>query len=450
MRILIANKYLYPRGGDCLYTLRLMDLLRDAGHEVIPFSMSHPENVKTGFEKYFVPYIDFREELGKFGFNSAVKVTSRSIINKQAAALMERIIIDHKPDIVHLNNIHHQLTPSILEPAVKQNIPIVWTLHDYILTCPNHNHLRSGSICTKCAGGNNAHALIHRCKKRSFGASLLAALESTYYSPEKLSNMVNKFICPSRFMADFLIDNGLPPGRVTNIPNFLPSIKTEDRGHDYFLYFGRLSGEKGIDILLEAMSLLKKGKLIIAGDGPDGEKLMLKAKTLGLSNVEFIGRKTPESIIELLSECLAVIMPSICWENLPYSLMESMAAGKLVIGSRIGGIPEMIEHGKNGLLFEPGNAVQLTDCMNTLLADTELARRMGESGREKARNLYSPEKHLEDLVKLYSNAIARYAFSINDELSNIKTGESDKNNSLSMVEADDDLFTVDRQETLRG
>ncbi len=439
MKILIANKYLYPRGGDCLYTLRLMDLLKSNGHEVIPFSMSHPENVRTGFEKYFVPYIDFREELKKFGVNSAVKVTSRSVVNKQAAALMERIILDHKPDIVHLNNIHHQLTPSILEPVTKRNIPIVWTLHDYILTCPNHNHLRNGSVCIKCADGHNAHALIHRCKKGSFGASLLAALESSHYNPEKLSGMVNKFICPSRFMADFLIDSGFPPGRVTNIPNFLPSIKSESRGQDYFLYFGRLSGEKGIDVLLEAMTILGKGRLIIAGSGPDGERLRYKAENLGLNNIEFVGRKTPESIIELLSGCLAVIMPSICWENLPYSVMESMAAGKPVIGSRIGGIPEMIEHGNNGLLFEPGNAAQLADCMSSLLADTELARRMGEAGREKARSLYSPEKHLEDLIRLYSNAIARYALPINDEISNIKTSESDKNNSPTMVEAGGDV-----------
>lgn len=430
MRILIANKYLYPRGGDCLYTLRLMDLLKSNGHEVIPFSMSHPENIKTGFEKYFVPYIDFREELGNFGLNSAIKVSSRSVINKQAAVLMERIILDHEPDIVHLNNIHHQLTPSILEPVAKYNIPIVWTLHDYILTCPNHNHLRSGSICIKCADGNNAHALIRRCKKGSFGASLLAALESTYYNPEKLGSMVNKFICPSRFMVDFLIDSGFPPGRVTNIPNFLPSIKSESRGQDYFLYFGRLSVEKGINVLLDAMSLLKRGKLIIAGEGPDGERLRYRAENLGLDNIEFVGRKTPESIIELLSGCLAVIMPSICWENLPYSVMESMAAGKPVIGSRIGGIPEMVEHGQNGLLFEPGDAVQLADSMALLCADNKLASKMGEAGKQKVADLYSPENHYKALMSLYAHAMGEYPSKKRFSVNNYSTVRSDTNISV--------------------
>ena len=408
MKILIANKYLYPRGGDCLYTLRLMDLLKVAGHDVIPFSMSHPENIKTGFEEYFVPYIDFREELGNFGINSAVKVTSRSIINKQAAALMERIIADHKPDIVHLNNIHHQLTPSILEPAAKRNIPIVWTLHDYILTCPDHNHLRDGAICTKCADGNNYHAIINRCKKGSYGASLLAALESTYYNPDKLWSMVYKFICPSRFMADFLIDSGFPPGRVTNIPNFLPPVTTEPRGQNYFLYFGRLSVEKGVDILLEAMSIIQMGRLIIAGDGPDKETLKTKVVSMGLTNVEFMGSKTPQSIMELLSDCLSVIAPSIWLENFPYTVMESMASGKPVIGSKIGGIPELIEHGKNGLLFEPGNAVQLAEFMDLLYSDNELASRMGMAGKQKADDLYTPEIHYKALMKLYDQAMGEY------------------------------------------
>lgn len=430
LKILIANKYLYPRGGDCIYTLRLMKLLTEAGHAVIPFTMSHPENIETGFEKYFVPYIDFREELKKFGINSAVKVTSRSVVNKQAAALMERIILDHKPDIVHLNNIHHQLTPSILEPVTKYNIPIVWTLHDYILTCPNHDHLRADSVCIKCADGNNFHALINRCKKGSFGASLIAALESTYYNPEKLLNMVNKFICPSRFMADFLIDSGFPPGRVINIPNFLPPTKVESCGQDYFLYIGRLSGEKGIDILLEAMSIIGEGRLIIAGDGPYDEKLLQRAKNLGLNNVEFVGRKKPESILELLSECLAVILPSICLENLPFSVMESMVAGKPVIGSRIGGIPEMIEHGNNGLLFKPGSSVELADCMNRLLADPESARRMGEKGREKTLLLYSPEKHYEKVISLYSNAIFCKVWSNKSKEPNLTWNDSDKPNGI--------------------
>ncbi|OQX91556.1 MAG: hypothetical protein B6D58_07455, partial [candidate division Zixibacteria bacterium 4484_95] len=138
MKILIANKYLYPRGGDCLYTLRLMKLLTDAGHTVIPFSMHHPQNIKTDYDRYFVPYIDFREELKRFDIKSAIKVVSRSIYNAKAVELMQQVIEDHHPDIIHLNNIHHQLTPAILKWPAKYNIPVVWTLHDYILSCPDN------------------------------------------------------------------------------------------------------------------------------------------------------------------------------------------------------------------------------------------------------------------------------------------------------------------------
>ncbi len=407
MKILIANKYLYPRGGDCLYTLRLMDLLKSRGHEVIPFTMNHPENIKTGFEEYFVDHIDFREELENFNLSGAVKVTARSIINKQAAERMDRILEDHKPDIVHLNNIHHQLTPSILEPAARRNTPIIWTLHDYILTCPDHNHLRDGSVCVKCADGNNSHAVINRCKKGSFGASLLAALECTYFKREKLWAMINKFICPSRFMADFLISKGFPPGRVTNISNFLPSVQTDSRGQDYFLYFGRLSQEKGVDVLLQAMSILKKGRLVIAGDGPDEDMLRTKTLDMGLENIEFVGRKTPSAIMKLLSGCLAAIVPSIWLENFPYSVMESMSSGKPIIGSRIGGIPELVENGQTGLLFEPGNAIQLAERMERIIGNPEEAARMGLAGREKALGLYTSDKHYSAIMDLYSEVLPK-------------------------------------------
>jgi len=369
--------------------------------------MDHPENIKTGFEEYFVPHIDFREELENFGIKSAVKVISRSVVNRQAATLMERLITDQRPDIAHLNNIHHQLTPSILYPLKRHNIPVVWTLHDYILTCPDHTHLRRGSICSKCAGGNNIHAVVHRCKKGSLGASLLAAIECSYHSREKLIDMVAKFVCPSRFMADFLLEHGFPREKVINVPNFFPIERFESTGQDYFLYLGRLSAEKGLDTLLEAFSKVGRGRLIIAGDGPDRGKLENLAAPIRSGRVEFIGQQTSESVIRLLRGCLALVLPSTCLENLPYSIMEAMSAGKPVIGSRIGGIPELIDHERNGLLFEPGNSDQLADCLKRLMSDSESARRMGKAGREKTLRLYSAEKHYEAIMDLYSEILGK-------------------------------------------
>ncbi len=405
MRVLIANKFLYPRGGDCLYTLRLMNLLSEAGHTVIPFTMHHPQNQKTAYDDYFVPHIDFREELKSFRPQNALRVISRAIVNTQAAELMEKLIKDVRPDIIHLNNIHHQLTPAILKGPARYNIPVVWTLHDYILNCPDNTFLRNGKICTRCADGNNIHAIIHRCKKGSLAASVIAALENTIYNPRKLAGSVKKFIAPSRFLAELLVNHGLPRDQVTNLPNFLPPLEIESTGNDYFLYIGRLSSEKGVDILLEAFSRLKLGKLIIAGDGPDRGLLEKKALNMSIENVKFIGHQSPDSVIKLLAGCLAVILPSIWWENFPYSAMEAMAVGKPVIGSRTGGIPEQIEHGQNGLIFTPGDVDELSAHMNNLFDDPSLAAEMGKMGKQKALKMYSPETHYKNILNIYQEVI---------------------------------------------
>lgn len=406
MKIIIANKYLYPRGGDCLYTLRLMKLLSDAGHTVIPFTMDHPQNIKTDYDKYFVPHIDFREELKKSNIGSALRVASRAIVNRQAANLLEKMIEDFRPDIIHLNNIHHQLTPAILEGPVKHNIPVVWTLHDYILNCPDNTFLRKGKPCTKCADGNNIYSILHRCKKGSLAASIIAAIECSIYNQQKLARIINRFITPSQFMANILVEHSLPSSKVTHIPNFLPSSEIESDGGDYFLYFGRLSVEKGVDTLLKAFKKFSKSKLIIAGDGPDRLHLENEAKHLKLADsVKFVGHKSSADISQLLSDCIASIVPSISYENFPYSILETMAAAKPVIASRIGGIPEQVENNITGFIFEAGNIDELTHCMTKIYDNRNMAVKMGQAGQYKVKSEYSPETYYKRILKVYRQAI---------------------------------------------
>lgn len=404
MKIVLVNKYFYPRGGDCLYTLRLMSLLQNNGHTVIPFGMSHPRNIKTEYDKYFVSYIDFNDELRKRTIVNSLKVVSRAVVNLEAARAINRLIDDTKPDLIHLQNIHHQLTPSIIIAAAQKHIPIVWTLHDYILTCPNDNFFHDGNICTRCASGNNIHAVINKCKKGSLGASILAALECTIYHRMRLENYIAKFICPSRFMADILTENGTPPSKITVIPNFLPVSETPSVGEDYFFYAGRMKAEKGVEVLLNAFSKIDNARLLLAGDGPNLKSFQELARDLRLQNIEFLGNQSPSEIQKLLAGCRASIVPSIIYDNLPYAVMETMMAGKTTIASRIGGIPEMIEHEKNGLLFEPGNSSRLAQMMNRVWFDDELTRRLGNSAREKAISSYSPDGHYRRLIQVYNEA----------------------------------------------
>jgi len=404
MKIVLVNKFLYPRGGDCLYTLRLMELLQNKGQSIIPFSMCHPSNPITGYEIYHVPYIDFNDELKNFSLTNAFKVISRSIINTRAARLMSKLIDDLKPDIVHLQNIHHQLTPAIVLAAAERNVPIVWTMHDYILNCPNDNFFCHGRICTRCARGNNVHAVIHRCKKGSLAASLLAAFECTLYNPKRLANYVFRFICPSHFMAEMLYRNGMPTEKVAVVPNFLVPVEIPSTGDDYFLYSGRLAPEKGVDTLLEAFKDIDKPKLLIAGEGPQRNFLQNRAEQLGIKNVRFLGHRTPQEIQRLLAGCRAAIVPSVCYENLPYAIMEAMAAGKPVIASRIGGIPEMVEHEVTGLLFDPGNPDELAEMLDRISNDKKGAALMGQAGKNKVRRFYSADRHYELLKEIYDQA----------------------------------------------
>jgi glycosyltransferase involved in cell wall biosynthesis len=407
MKIIIANKYLYPKGGDCLYTLRLMRLLQNYGHTVIPFSMSHPQNVYTGYENYFVPFIDFNDELKKRGLANAFKVACRAVINTNAAQSMRRLIDDYQPDIVHLQNIHHQLTPAIAEAAKSCGVPVVWTMHDYILACPNDNLLRDGKICTECVTGANYPMVLHRCKKGSLGASILAALERTIYNPKHLEKVVSKFICPSSFMAGILKQAGIAENKITALPNFLIPDNIISTGDDYFLYIGRLTIEKGVDTLIDAFGKTERYKLIIAGDGPLGEQLKSKVAKANYRNIEFVGHQSPENIQKLLAGCMASIVPSIWYENFPYAVMESMAAGKLVIASRIGGIPEMIDHQVNGLLFEPENSGQLAQLIEYVGNNKSLAVKYGRAGREKVKSEYSGQKHYENLFEIYKQALGK-------------------------------------------
>jgi len=405
MRIAIANKYYYPRGGDCQYTLRLKQLLENNGHEVAPFSMHHPDNIFSEYERYFVEHIDFREELRKMNPAAVVRVLTRSVINRNAVKLFSRLIDDFKPDIVHLQNIHHQLTPAIIGPAVQNSIPVVWTLHDYNLLCPDHTFLHNDRICLKCSTGKYYYAVANRCKKGSLGASLLAALECAVYNPWKLSKYVDKFICPSSFMARLMIESKIPPDRIAHVPLFLPDSDYTVSNGDYFLYAGRLSTEKGIQTLLEALRRLRHIKFVVIGDGPNKNDLDSFIETNQLENVESIGYQPPETVKKYMAGCLALILPSICFENLPYSIIEAMACAKPVIASNMGGIPEMVEHGVNGLLFEPGNADSLTDCINRLASDRDLAIDMGSKGVDKFRQYYSAENHYRNIIKIYLEAL---------------------------------------------
>lgn len=402
MRILQIQTYHYFRGGDSTYMFNLTRLLESEGHEVIHFAMSHPDNLPSPYEGHFVSEIDFPALLERPTPAALFRVLGRSISSKEAKNKIARLIDETKPDIAHIHNIHAHITTSILSPLEKAGIPIVWTLHDYKLVCPNSDLLSGGEICERCIPGRFYHSLLRRCKKGSPGASLVAMLVALHDRLTRVPSRVDRFIAPSRFLEGKLIEGGFDRDKIAWLPNF---VYREDRDPepdgDYYIYFGRLSREKGVDILIRAAARLGRGRLMILGDGPERvtlEKLVVEA---GASGIEFLGHLSKEKLDTILRGAQFVVLPSRWYENLPFSIMEALAAGKPVIGSDLGGIPEMVDDGVNGFLFPAGDEEALAGRIASLLDSPDLRREMGRKGYEKARQIYAPEYHSERIMEIY-------------------------------------------------
>lgn len=406
MRILLANKFYYRRGGDCVYTLSIEQLLRSKGHEVAIFSMRHPKNAPCAQDRYFVDYIDFAELNRRKTLRGIGQVLSRSIYSLHARRQIRKLITDFKPDVAHLQNIHSYLTPSIVDELSRARIPIVWTMHDYKLICPEDSFLSNGRICEECKGGRFYRCTINRCKKNSCAASLMASAEAYVHQFLRLPQKVFRFVSPSRFLRDKFIEFGWDANQIRFIRNFLPDLPTaHTRGKGYGLYLGTLLPTKGVRTLLDALSVIPDMPFHILGDGSERAGLEKTAHELGLRKVTFRGFLTGDELEDEMAGADFGVVPSEWYENCPYSVMELMARGKPIIASRIGGLPELVKADKTGLLFEPHDATTLADHMSRLYAEPDLRSALGIDARRCAEREFDAHTHYTQIIDLYEAAL---------------------------------------------
>lgn len=412
----MVQTYHYNRGGDSTHMFNLTRLLEENGHEVIPFAMKHPKNLESPWSDYFTSEIDFPKLLEERSAKSAFEVVSKSIYNREAKQAIDRLIEEVRPDLAHFHNIHGHLTTSILGPLTKRNIPIVWTLHDYRMVCPNTSFLCGNEICEKCLPRNYYNAVLRKCKKGNLGASAIAMATSYFDRFSRVPQRVAKFITPSAFLKTKLVEGKIDPAKVDVIPNFVDvkSFNTGKEG-DYFLYFGRLSYEKGVDLLIKGVSEMKSEKatgsgapmkLKVVGEGPSMDELKKLVLDTG-APVEFLGFRTGDDLRNLLEETQFVVVPSRCYENLPFSVMEAMAAGKPLLASDIGGIPEMVENNVTGILFSNGNMDELKTGIEKLLYDANLRAKMSVAGRQKAERLFDRAAHYKKVMEVYDGLLEK-------------------------------------------
>ena len=391
MKILVVNKFYYPRGGDCVYTLQLESLLKSKGHEVAAFAIQHSQNQPNAFQSYFPSEVSYSSGRKK----NLVKTVLRPLGEREVKQKFTALLNDFQPEVVHLNNIHTHLSPVLAEIAHKRQIRVVWTLHDYKLLCPRYDCLRDGASCRLCFS-DKTYVLKYKCMKRSLFASVLAYLEAKKWNRERLEKYTDAFICPSEFMKYQMLNGGFNKDKLVVLPNFA-SIRKSNlinyKRENYYCYVGRISKEKGIETLLQVAQEIPY-PLKIAGKGPLFNDLQSCYASDKVEFLAYLNRDEVESLVE--NACFSVI-PSEWYENNPLSGIESLCLGTPVLGADIGGIPEMIEENRNGLLFESGNKEDLKNKIDKMYHITfDYADIV-----QKAQKNYSPQNYYTPLMNIY-------------------------------------------------
>lgn len=409
MKILFVNKFLYPNGGSETYIFKLAQQLERLGHEVQFFGMEHPDRIVGNKLQLFTSNMDFRGNTDGIGSKLGKIIYPFKIIySREAAAKILRLLDDMQPEVVHLNNINFQITPSII-PAIrkwerinKKRIRIVYTAHDYQWVCPNHMlyDIKHSEICERCVKGSCINCITYRCIHGSLIKSILGAIEGWIYRHNKAYSMVDTVIAPSGFMQSVLSSRRDIRDNIVMIHNFIDrdsnSVIDDNtkENTNYILYFGRLDREKGVNLLIEAATRLPNILFKVAGSGPLREALD------GYSNIECLGFVSGDSLATLISEASFTIYPSQWYENCPFSIMESLSLGTPVLGSNLGGISELIDNGINGELFRYDSIDDLCKHILDMWTNTDKLRKY----RENCKNLkfHSLNTYADNLLNIYN------------------------------------------------
>ncbi len=404
MKILLVNKFHYIKGGSETYYFGLAELLRSHGHDVIFFSMKDERNFPCEQEEYFVDNVDFNAHMSKLAM---VKMAWKMLYSKEAKKKFDKLLSKEKPDIIHLNIFQSQLTGSIVDVAKKHGIPTVYTAHDLKSVCPAYTMFNHGEVCERCLSGNYLHCSKQGCMKDSKMKSILATMEAYSYKWRKIYRKIDHVITPSLFYKKKIEEGEVFNCNITYLANFLSDESLYANAvsvGEYFLYFGRLSKEKGILTTIKAYAKLNTDRLLyIVGTGPiEQEARKLISDLMLEEKIKLLGFKIGAELRQIVSNARCVILPSEWYENGPYSVMEALAAGKPTIVSTNGGLPELVEDGVTGYISVPGDVDNLASKMKAMdeLSDAEMIE-MSKKSVQRAKEKFDKEKYYNYLMKIY-------------------------------------------------
>lgn len=396
MKILLVNKFLYPKGGAETYVFKLGETLAAHGHEVQYFGLEDARNIVGNKANSYVSSIDFQQ-----GVKKNLGAPLRIIYSAEARRKIRRVLDDFQPDVVHFNNIQFHLTPSIILEVHKyrtqtgRKVRMICTAHDYQLICPSHGLFDAQlNVCEKCLGGNYMHCVRTKCMKASFAKSVLATMDAYLWKWSRAYHYIDAIVCCSRFMKSKLDTQERFASKTIAIHNFVDAVFAKDEEKEgYVLEFGHLSRDKGTNTVLEVARRMPETKFVFAGYG-EAEKAIAQTP-----NAEFVGFKRGGELQTLISKAVVCLCPSEMYENCPFSVIESQMYLTPVIGARIGGIPELIDEGVTGELFEPGNADELEQKLRKVLHTPGLAQTYSQNCRHHA--FETADSYYEKLMKVY-------------------------------------------------
>ena len=397
MKILLINKFHYIKGGSETYYFTVAEAFKKQGHDVCFLAMQDEKNIECEQSKYFISNASVKGDI-----KSKLNMIMHIAYSKEAYEKTKKLCEAEKPDLVILNLVHKQLTCSVIDAIKEYNkdLPIFWTMHDLICVCPAYTMLdANGNICEKCLHGDFSNCKKNNCAHGSKLMSILSTYEANQIRKHGWYNMVDLFICPSMFYRDKLREGKFTTSKIEWMRNPLPvDTKYELNNHDdkYILFFGRLSKEKGVKTLIDAMKD-KNYALKVLGTGPLEKELKDYVKSNNITNVELLGFKSGEELTNYVRNSRCVVLPSEWYENGPYSAMEAMALGKPLIVSNLGGLPELVEDGKNGFIFK--EKTELSTCLDKMVnLDEEPYTKMCEDSLSKAKKWFDPISYINEMI----------------------------------------------------
>lgn len=363
--------------------------MKSHGHEVAIFAMQYPDNIPSSWDSYFPNAVKFSLGTGM------IKAFGRPFGTADVKRKFTKLLNDFRPDVVHLNNVHSQLSPIIAKLAYKEGIKVVWTLHDCKLVCPRYDCMRDGQRCELCFN-NKLSCLKFKCMKGGLLGSLIGYWEAKKWNHHCLQRVTDTFISPSLFMKETMVRGHYSANKIHVLCNFLDISKIGDQlfeKSNYYCFVGRLSSEKGVKTLLKVASQLPY-RLLIIGEGP--LELELK-KMYCISNIEFVGQKTWDDLKRIVAKAHFMVLPSECYENNPLSVIEAQCLGTPVLGAQMGGIPELIEDKVNGMLFESGNVVDLKNKIEVMFSHIFDYASISKESQKR----YSADHYYSEIMKIY-------------------------------------------------